>query len=116
VLSSPVGTNRHGQVVATVLSQGLPRYMITTRAVTAKLCGVDIQAPARRCAGSGLKARTAGSGREIMTVADRIVLCQCGHGRDAHRHYRRGSECALCACSRWSPPGRLRRLFRFRIG
>ncbi len=24
--------------------------------------------------------------------------CACGHGRDAHEHYRRGSDCALCDC------------------
>lgn len=22
--------------------------------------------------------------------------CQCGHDRDAHEHYRRGTECSLC--------------------
>jgi hypothetical protein len=41
--------------------------------------------------------------------ADRIVLCRCGHDRLAHEHYRKGSECALCECPRWSPPGVLRR-------
>lgn len=25
--------------------------------------------------------------------------CTCGHGREAHEHYRPGSDCALC------PPG-----------
>jgi hypothetical protein len=29
-------------------------------------------------------------------------LCDCGHDRGAHRHYRRGSDCALCDCPRWS--------------
>jgi hypothetical protein len=23
-------------------------------------------------------------------------LCECGHERDAHEHYRRGLECSLC--------------------
>jgi len=34
--------------------------------------------------------------------------CRCGHGRDAHMHYRRGSDCALCECPRWSPARRPR--------
>ena len=40
---------------------------------------------------------------------DRTVQCRCGHDRLAHQHYRKGSECALCTCPRWSPPGLLRR-------
>lgn len=24
-------------------------------------------------------------------------LCQCGHVRDAHEHYRRGSDCSVCS-------------------
>lgn len=23
-------------------------------------------------------------------------MCACGHAREAHEHYRRGSECAIC--------------------
>jgi len=38
----------------------------------------------------------------------RTVLCRCGHDRLAHQHYRRGTECALCGCLRWSRPGLLR--------
>jgi hypothetical protein len=30
-------------------------------------------------------------------------VCVCGHGREAHRHYRRGTDCALCDCPRWRP-------------
>jgi hypothetical protein len=33
----------------------------------------------------------------------RRLLCRCGHDRDAHRHYRPGSDCALCECRRWCP-------------
>jgi hypothetical protein len=33
----------------------------------------------------------------------RNLLCSCHHGRDAHRHYRPGSDCAVCTCPRWSP-------------
>lgn len=30
--------------------------------------------------------------------------CRCGHGRQAHEHYRRGSDCALCTCRRFHRP------------
>ena len=33
------------------------------------------------------------------------AACQCGHHPDAHRHYRRGSECGICECPRWAPCG-----------
>jgi hypothetical protein len=23
-------------------------------------------------------------------------LCSCGHGREAHEHYRKGSDCGIC--------------------
>jgi hypothetical protein len=38
--------------------------------------------------------------------------CRCGHQRSAHRHYRGGTECALCLdCLRFrSADGRIRRL------
>ena len=35
--------------------------------------------------------------------------CGCGHGRTAHEHYRRGSDCAFCACAKYRRP-LLRRL------
>ncbi|MGK5110462.1 MULTISPECIES: hypothetical protein [unclassified Geodermatophilus] len=35
--------------------------------------------------------------------------CTCGHGKQAHEHYRRGTDCALCACGRYRRP--LLRLF-----
>jgi hypothetical protein len=34
------------------------------------------------------------------------ALCVCGHAREAHEHYRAGTDCALCpdaACRRWRP-------------
>lgn len=37
--------------------------------------------------------------------------CTCGHGKQAHDHYRRGTDCALCQCAKFSRP-LLRRLFR----
>jgi hypothetical protein len=33
----------------------------------------------------------------------RPPLCSCRHSRDAHRHYRPGSDCAVCECPRLSP-------------
>jgi hypothetical protein len=27
--------------------------------------------------------------------------CTCGHGKKAHEHYRRGTDCALCSCARF---------------
>lgn len=33
------------------------------------------------------------------TATESNATCSCGHGHDAHEHYRRGSDCALC------PPG-----------
>jgi hypothetical protein len=38
------------------------------------------------------------------TWTRRHLLCSCGHKRDAHHHYRPGSDCAVCTCPRWSPP------------
>jgi hypothetical protein len=28
-------------------------------------------------------------------------MCRCGHVRDTHSHYRRGSDCAGCDCPRY---------------
>jgi hypothetical protein len=27
--------------------------------------------------------------------------CPCRHGRTAHTHHRRGTDCGLCSCPRW---------------
>jgi hypothetical protein len=37
--------------------------------------------------------------------------CACGHGRQAHQHYRAGKDCALCSCARYHR-GLFSRLFR----
>jgi len=34
-------------------------------------------------------------------------LCRCGHTRAEHEHYRHGTDCGHCDCSRFRP-GRLR--------
>jgi hypothetical protein len=32
-----------------------------------------------------------------------MVRCRrCGHPKDAHEHYRRGTDCALCECRKFS--------------
>lgn len=40
--------------------------------------------------------------------------CVCGHGRTAHEHYRRGSDCGICGvaeCAAYRrPKGLLRRM------
>lgn len=40
--------------------------------------------------------------------------CRCGHISLAHEHYRRGTDCALCACARFhgAPALMLRRWVR----
>jgi hypothetical protein len=51
--------------------------------------------------------------RQAVTppAAAALKPCACGHGRAAHQHYRRGKDCALCACARYRR-GLLGRLFR----
>lgn len=38
--------------------------------------------------------------------------CSCGHGKQAHQHYRAGSDCALCGCGRYRRPFLTRLLTR----
>ena len=41
--------------------------------------------------------------------------CVCGHGREPHEHYRRGSDCSLCpplACRRFRPASGLAQTLR----
>jgi hypothetical protein len=37
--------------------------------------------------------------------SDSEQICRCGHGRIAHEHYRRGTECSAeaCDCPRFRP-------------
>jgi len=34
--------------------------------------------------------------------------CTCGHAANAHEHYRRGTDCALCTCPKFraGPPAK----------
>jgi hypothetical protein len=56
-------------------------------------------------------ALAAADGQEIKRT-QRPLRCRCRHGRDAHRHHRAGSDCALCKCPRWSPSNPVLRLAR----
>jgi hypothetical protein len=51
-----------------------------------------------------------------MKWTRRTQRCSCGYERDAHRHYRQGTDCALCECPHWSPPNPVYRLLRRRAG
>lgn len=55
------------------------------------------------------------AGGHAMKAGRRALQCWCGHYRDAHSHYRYGTECALCGCRRWAPP-RWWRLRSYRLG
>jgi hypothetical protein len=35
------------------------------------------------------------------TPSNQATSCTCGHVRDAHEHYRRGTDCALCECPKF---------------
>jgi hypothetical protein len=45
------------------------------------------------------------------------AVCRCGHSHDAHQHFRRGADCALCRCRRYREPvrARLTRLVDFLV-
>jgi hypothetical protein len=35
----------------------------------------------------------------VQARLTRATNCQCGHDGHSHRHYRKGSDCALCGCT-----------------
>ncbi|QCR43823.1 hypothetical protein C1N91_10060 [Curtobacterium sp. SGAir0471] len=37
----------------------------------------------------------------VASSATDTATCACGHGQEAHEHYRPGSDCALCDCPRF---------------
>ncbi|GGK86271.1 hypothetical protein JOE58_001239 [Curtobacterium luteum] len=37
----------------------------------------------------------------LEVVLEDAPTCVCGHVRDAHEHYRPGTDCALCDCPRF---------------
>lgn len=38
----------------------------------------------------------------VRLVRGTYGCIRCGHGSTDHLHYRRGTDCALCDCKRWS--------------
>ncbi len=44
---------------------------------------------------------TTESGALLEVVLEDAPTCVCGHVRDAHEHYRPGTDCALCDCPRF---------------
>lgn len=42
--------------------------------------------------------------RPSLSAAAMAKPCSCGHGKQAHEHYRRGSDCAMCSCAKYSRP------------
>jgi hypothetical protein len=43
-------------------------------------------------------------------VSEQLAQCGCGHDREAHEHYRRGSDCGVCGdalCSKFKVDARL---------
>lgn len=35
-------------------------------------------------------------------ASDDDMPCGCGHANRAHQHYRKGTDCALCVCPRFT--------------
>ena len=46
-----------------------------------------------------------------QSPAEEAKACTCGHVRGTHEHYRRGTDCAVCDCTKYVRQGR-RGLFR----
>ncbi len=44
---------------------------------------------------------------EEVTASDAVQACRCGHGADAHQHFRSGSDCAACDCAKYRTTGYL---------
>jgi hypothetical protein len=45
----------------------------------------------------------------MRPAAPSTISCSCGHEKQAHMHYRRGTDCAFCDCAHYHRP-LLRRL------
>lgn len=43
--------------------------------------------------------------RRLATTT--VRACRCGHPTDAHDHFRAGTDCSVCGCSRYRPAARL---------
>lgn len=40
-------------------------------------------------------------GTRPLTPAEEAKACRCGHVALAHEHYRRGTDCAVCECTKF---------------
>lgn len=43
--------------------------------------------------------------RVFIDAMSNSTLCRCGHSREAHQHFRKGTDCGVCgpvACPRFS--------------
>lgn len=63
--------------------------------------------------------RIPGDVRPPVMTPTVVEPCACGHAREAHEHYRRGSDCGACgseACARFRPAGGAVRKMLRRIG
>jgi hypothetical protein len=59
------------------------------------------QGPGTRSIGAGLLREVAAATAAARTTGR---SCRCGHGKQAHEHHRRGTDCGLCTCARFSRP------------
>ena len=41
-----------------------------------------------------------------QSPAEEAKACRCGHVQGTHEHYRRGSDCAVCDCTKYVRNGR----------
>lgn len=49
--------------------------------------------------------RPADDVRRKVSRKCRTQLCTCAHAREAHDHYRSGSDCGMCSCFRFDRSG-----------
>lgn len=79
-----------------------PEVTIPAPRVATEDAGLPPTGPAPAASGSAPDAAGASDGTGDGTVVD---PCRCGHGRDAHEHYRSGTDCSACgtACGAFHP-------------
>ena len=54
---------------------------------------------------------TTAAAAATTTAAAAAATCRCGHAADAHEHFRAGTDCGTCPCTRYGAPSRLQRVF-----
>ena len=91
-------------------SPTLPARTVRLAALSRMLAGPDARrramvrfaAPAQ--AGDAGAASNEPAARRSPAATPAGRPCTCGHGRSAHEHYRRGRDCSLCGCARYTGP------------